>query len=68
MDHLARIRALGLSAERFGRLTGTHRVTICNWGRSRSGRGVQAVPAWVPRLLDAWEAHPQLLADADEGE
>jgi hypothetical protein len=59
--HIARIRALGLTAERFGALTGTHPVTVRNWGRTRSGRGVQDVPAWVWRLLDAWEAHPDLI-------
>ncbi len=50
-----RLRALGLSLERFAVLTGVSATTAANWGKERSGRGVQAFPAWVGLLLDAWE-------------
>lgn len=51
----SRLRALGLTAEGFARLTGVHPTTVRNWGKPRSQRDVQEVPAWVPLLLDAWE-------------
>jgi hypothetical protein len=57
----ARRKSLGLTAEAFGRLTGVHVSTVLGWGKPRSGRDVQPVPRWVPLLLDAWEAHPELV-------
>ena len=50
-----RIRALRLSLGRFADLTGVSPSTAANWGKGRSGRGVQAFPLWVGLLLDAWE-------------
>ena len=51
-----RLRALGLSLSGFCALAGVSRSTATCWGSGRSGRGVQAFPEWVGRLLDAWEA------------
>lgn len=50
-----RLRALGLSLGRFADLAGVSPSTVANWGKVRSGRGVQAFPLWVGLLLDAWE-------------
>ena len=60
-DFRSRLRSLGLTAGRFAALTGLHPVTVRNWGRVRSQRGVQEVPAWVPLLLCAWETMPGLI-------
>lgn len=58
---MIRLHALGLTAERFGQLTGNHAVTVRNWDKPRSGRGVQQTPAWAGLLLTAWETHPALI-------
>ncbi len=58
---MTRLRALGLTAERFGRLTGKDAVTVRNWDKPRSGRGVQQTPPWADLLLAAWEAHPGMI-------
>ena len=50
-----RLAGLGLSLGRFAELTGVHIVTASYWGRVRPDRGQQAMPAWVPLLLSAWE-------------
>lgn len=60
-DFRTRIRALGLTVGRFADLTGLHPVTVRNWGRTRSQRRVQEVPAWVPLLLSAWETMLELI-------
>lgn len=57
----AALEALGLSVEDFGALVGLNPITCRYWGRARSGRGMQAFPAWVPLLLDAWRKHPKLM-------
>ena len=59
--HLQRLRALGLTAERFASLTGVHAVTVRGWGKPRSGRCVQPVPLWVWLLIEAWERCPGLI-------
>lgn len=51
----ATLDVLGLTVEDFAALTGQHRTTCQYWGGTRSGRGVQAFPVWVPLLLAAWE-------------
>jgi hypothetical protein len=58
----AALEAVGLTVEGFAALTGQHRTTCQYWGRPRSGRAVQAFPRWVPLLLAAWAAHPEMLA------
>ena len=51
------LQALDLTVEGFAAITGQHRTTCQNWGRPRSGRGVQAFPRWVELLLREWRAH-----------
>jgi hypothetical protein len=58
---LHRLRKLGLTAEFFARVMGYYTTTVLNWGKPRTGRGVQEVPPWVGLLLSAWEAHPDLI-------
>ena len=64
---MSRLRALGLTAERFGQLTGKNPVTVRNWDKPRSGRGIQQTPPWAGLLLDAWDAHPDTLKSALAG-
>ena len=52
------LRLLDLEIQEFSALVEMHPVTIGNWGLQRTGRDVQLIPAWVPRLLTAWLAHP----------
>lgn len=65
---MTRLRALGLTAEQFGRLTGKDPVTVRNWDKPRSGRGVQQTPPWAALLLDAWKANPDTLGSALAGD
>jgi hypothetical protein len=51
------LEGLDLTIEAFAAITGLHRTTCQNWGRARSGRGVQAFPKWVPLLLREWQTH-----------
>jgi hypothetical protein len=62
---IQRVRALGLTVERFGALTGYHPITIYNWHKPRNGR-VQEVPSAIQRLLEAWEAKPDLIPKDDD--
>ena len=55
------LAVLDLTPEDFAALTGLARTTCQNWGRTRSGRSKQAFPRWVPLLLAAWRAHPELM-------
>lgn len=57
----AALRSLGLTIEGFAALTDQHPVTCRCWGKARSGREVQAFPAWVGLLLAAWAAHPEAM-------
>jgi hypothetical protein len=59
--HLTRLRALGLTAERFAALAGVHPVTVRSWDRPRAGRPAHPVPAWVWLLIEAWERFPALI-------
>src|SRR6185312_9864027 len=59
--HLQRLRALGLTAERFAVLAGVHPVTVRSWGRPRANRPTNPVPAWVWLLIEAWERCPGLI-------
>jgi hypothetical protein len=64
----AALEALGLTVEGFAAIVGLNRTTCQGWGHERSGRRVQAFPAWVPLLLAAWRACPKLLPTAVERE
>lgn len=57
------LRALGLSAREFARLTGIHEETVYGWGTTRSGK-LQEVPLWAWRLLAAWSEEPKALQGA----
>jgi len=59
--HLQRLRALGLTAERFAVLAGVHPVTVRSWGRPRANRPTNPVPPWVWLLIEAWERYPGLI-------
>jgi hypothetical protein len=52
---------LQLSVPEFAKIIDLAPVTCYNWGKPRSGRGVQEFPVWVTLLLDAWLAHPDLV-------
>ncbi len=59
------LQALDLTVQGFAALVRHDRSTCLRWGVARSGRGVQAFPAWVLLLLDAWLKHPELLDEAE---
>lgn len=46
----------------FSALTGVNITTASYWGRVRPDGASHAFSAWVPLLLAAWVAHPELVA------
>lgn len=59
------LRTLRLTLIQFATLAGVAVATARGWGKLRGGR-VQAIPPWVPLLLDAWGRCPEALAEARE--
>jgi len=57
-----RLATLGLTVAGFAGITGQHPVTCANWGKPRSGREVQAFPAWVEVLLGLLEQRERVNA------
>ena len=60
-----KIADLGLTQSGFARVVGIAPQTVMGWGRERQTgpdrRAVQAVPVWVPLLLEAWGHAPAVL-------
>jgi hypothetical protein len=57
----AQLNALDLTIRDFAYLVDLSEATVAMWGQERHERGLQGFPAWVPLLLAAWSAHPDLV-------
>jgi len=57
----AQLNALDLRIRDFSDLVGLSEATVAMWGQARHERGLQDFPPWVPLLLAAWSAHPELV-------
>jgi hypothetical protein len=60
----AKLNATKLTIREFAYLVDLSEVTVAMWGQERHERGLQGVPPWVPLLLTAWSAYPDLLETA----
>jgi hypothetical protein len=60
-DFRAQLNALGLTIRRFADLVDLSEATVAMWGQARHERGLQDFPSWVPLLLAAWSAYPELV-------
>ena len=57
----AQLKALKLTIRDFAHLVDLSEATVAMWGQERHERGLQGFPPWVPLLLAAWSAHPELV-------